>query len=87
MARDNHVDFITKDEWPSSTPEFNASDYSIWSILEAKACAKSQKIVESLKRALIKAWKEIPLETLRKVIDDFLKRLEACIEAQGGYFE
>jgi hypothetical protein len=51
----------------SSTPEFN------WSILEAKACAKAHKIVESLKRALIKAWEEIPLEMLRKVIDDFPK--------------
>jgi predicted translin family RNA/ssDNA-binding protein len=54
--------------------------------LEAKACAKAHKIVESLKRAL-KAWEEIPLKTLRKVIDDFPKRLNACIEAQGGYFE
>jgi hypothetical protein len=57
------------------------------SILKVKACAKAHKTVESLKRALIKAWEEIPLETLRKVIDDFPKRLNACIEAQGGYFE
>uniref|UniRef100_A0A914CLS3 Uncharacterized protein n=1 Tax=Acrobeloides nanus TaxID=290746 RepID=A0A914CLS3_9BILA len=46
-----------------------------------------RKLMESLKRALIKAWEEIPLETLRKVIDDFPKRLNVCIEAQGGYFE
>jgi hypothetical protein len=44
-------------------------------------------ISEALKRALIKAWKEIPLETLRKVNDDFPKRLNACIEAQEGFFE
>jgi hypothetical protein len=31
---------------PSSNPEFNALDYSIWSILQAKA----HKTVESLKR-------------------------------------
>jgi hypothetical protein len=55
--------------------------------LEAKACANARKTVELLKRALIKAWEEIPLETLRKVIDDFPKRLNACIEAQGGDFE
>uniref|UniRef100_A0A914CLD2 Uncharacterized protein n=1 Tax=Acrobeloides nanus TaxID=290746 RepID=A0A914CLD2_9BILA len=65
----------------SSTSEFNALGYSIWSSLEAKVCAKAHKTVESLKRALIKAWKETPLEMLRKVIDDFPKRLNACIEA------
>uniref|UniRef100_A0A914DD10 Uncharacterized protein n=1 Tax=Acrobeloides nanus TaxID=290746 RepID=A0A914DD10_9BILA len=40
-----------------------------------------------LKKALKKAWKEINLETLIKTIDDFPKRLEACIAANGGYFE
>uniref|UniRef100_A0A914CV16 Transposase n=1 Tax=Acrobeloides nanus TaxID=290746 RepID=A0A914CV16_9BILA len=69
-------------EWPSSTPEFNALDDSIWSILEAKACAKTHKTVGSLKRALIKAWEEIRLKTLRKVIDDFPKRLNARNETQ-----
>jgi hypothetical protein len=60
-------------------------DYSIWSIFEVKVCAKAQKTTKSLKRALIKAWEEIPLETLKKVIDDFHKRLNACIEPQGGF--
>uniref|UniRef100_A0A914E620 Uncharacterized protein n=1 Tax=Acrobeloides nanus TaxID=290746 RepID=A0A914E620_9BILA len=40
-----------------------------------------------LKKALKKAWKEINLETLIKTVDDFPKRLEACIAANGGYFE
>jgi hypothetical protein len=75
------------DEWPSSIPEFNALGYFIWSILEAKDCAKVHKSVESLKRALIKAWEEIPLETLRKFIDDFRKRLNTCIKVQERYFE
>ena len=62
-------------------------DYSIWSILEQKACAKPHKTVESLKRALIKAWDEIPVETLAKTVDNFPKRLKACVEAEGGHFE
>uniref|UniRef100_A0A914D588 Uncharacterized protein n=1 Tax=Acrobeloides nanus TaxID=290746 RepID=A0A914D588_9BILA len=40
-----------------------------------------------LKKALKKAWKEINLETLIKTVDEFPKRLEACIAANGGYFE
>ena len=41
----------------------------------------------TVSRALTKASNEIPLETLIKTVDDFLKRLAACIAANGGYFE
>uniref|UniRef100_A0A914EB77 Tc1-like transposase DDE domain-containing protein n=1 Tax=Acrobeloides nanus TaxID=290746 RepID=A0A914EB77_9BILA len=80
-------DFITKAEWPPYSPDLNPMDYLVWSILEAKACAKPHKTIESLKRALLKAWDEIPLETLVKIVDNFPKRLQACVEAEGGYFE
>ena len=43
--------------------------------------------VESLKRALVKAWDEITVETLAKIVDNFPKRLKACIEANGDHFE
>ena len=48
-------DFISRDKWPSNSPDLNPMDYSVWSILEEKACAKSHYNVESLKRALTKA--------------------------------
>jgi hypothetical protein len=62
-------------------------DYAMWSILEEKAYAKPQTTVESLKRALVKAWDEITVETLAKIVDNFPKRLKACIEANDGHFE
>ena len=41
------VDFITPEEYPAHTPEFNAMDY--WSIREMAVCSKPHKTVESLK--------------------------------------
>jgi hypothetical protein len=43
-------------------------------ILEEKACQKPHPNVESLKKALKKASKEITLETLEKIVDNFPKR-------------
>uniref|UniRef100_A0A914EH31 Transposase n=1 Tax=Acrobeloides nanus TaxID=290746 RepID=A0A914EH31_9BILA len=43
--------------------------------------------VESLKKALTKAWNEITLDTLVKIVDNFPKRLKKCIDSNGGYFE
>ena len=77
----------TIDEWPPNSPDLNPLDYSIWSILEEKACQKPHPNVESLKRVLKKAWKEISLETLEKIVDNFPKRLKACVDANGGHFE
>uniref|UniRef100_A0A914EQB4 Uncharacterized protein n=1 Tax=Acrobeloides nanus TaxID=290746 RepID=A0A914EQB4_9BILA len=39
------------------------------------------------KRALKKAWNEITLDTLVKIVDNFSKRLKACVDAKGGHFE
>ena len=52
-------------------------DYSVWAILESKANAKAHKNLESLKKALQKAWKELNNETLRAIVDDFSKKFQA----------
>jgi hypothetical protein len=44
-------------------------------------------VLASLKRTLTKAWNEITIETLEKIVDNFPKRLKACVEANGGHFE
>jgi len=51
------------------------------------ACQKRHNNLESLKRSLVKAAAEIPLETVRAVITEWPEHLKACIEAEGGQFE
>uniref|UniRef100_A0A914DG88 Tc1-like transposase DDE domain-containing protein n=1 Tax=Acrobeloides nanus TaxID=290746 RepID=A0A914DG88_9BILA len=87
MLAEECPDFITNDQWPPSSPDLNPLDYLVWSILESKACAKPHNSIDSLKEALLKAWDEIIVEMLEKIVDDFPKRLEKCIQAQGGHFE
>uniref|UniRef100_A0A914BVA6 Transposase n=1 Tax=Acrobeloides nanus TaxID=290746 RepID=A0A914BVA6_9BILA len=95
FLRDNCPDVITVDphwrnsigEWPSNSPDLNPLDYAMWSILEEKACQKPHPNIESLKKALKKDWKEITLDTLVKIVDNFPKRLKAFIDAKGGHFE
>uniref|UniRef100_A0A915CMI0 Transposase n=1 Tax=Ditylenchus dipsaci TaxID=166011 RepID=A0A915CMI0_9BILA len=60
-------------------------NYSVWSIHEEKACKKPHPNVGFLKKALKKAWKGIYLEALAKMVDNFPKRLKACINANGDH--
>uniref|UniRef100_A0A914E5A5 Uncharacterized protein n=1 Tax=Acrobeloides nanus TaxID=290746 RepID=A0A914E5A5_9BILA len=72
-------DFITRDERP---PNLNPLNYEVWSILMDKACAKPHPSVESFDQSL----DEITFETLEKIVDNFPKRMKACVEAKGGHF-
>uniref|UniRef100_A0A914C8T9 Paired domain-containing protein n=1 Tax=Acrobeloides nanus TaxID=290746 RepID=A0A914C8T9_9BILA len=72
---------------PLNSPDLNLMDYSIWSILEAKACSKPHQSIEALKKSFVKAWNAIPQDIIDKAVDDFPKRLKKCIETRGGHFE
>jgi hypothetical protein len=83
----NFRKFWWRDTWPSNSPDLNPLDYAMWSILDKKKSKRIYRSEKELKRALQKIWKEIPLELCEKIVNNFPKRLQACIDAKGGHFE
>ena len=61
--------------------------FSVWSILEAKACEKIHYSVDDLKQFLLQVWQEIPQEQLRASAVDVRRRLPAVIKSNGSHFE
>jgi hypothetical protein len=82
----NFPGFISAQEWPPYSPDLNPLDFSVWSILEARACANPHKSLESLKQALLREWEKMSAEEVRAICENFPKRLRACIKARGGHF-
>src|SRR5277367_2665316 len=80
-------DFISSEEWPSASPDLNLLDYDLWSKLETIVCSKPHTCVEVLKKSLLKAWANFPIESLRAAIDRWPARLRECVKAKGGKFE
>jgi hypothetical protein len=64
-----------------------ARGYKLWAVLEDMACQKCHSNLDSLKRSLVKAATEIPLETVRAAKADLPERLKACVEEEGSHFE
>ena len=87
FCKEHFKDLISKDEWPPASPDLNPMDYSVWGLLEQELAGKRFQTIAALKRALQKAWDEVTTDELRKIVDNFPKRLQACIDAQGGHFE
>jgi hypothetical protein len=59
----------------------------LWAVLGDIACRKRHSSLESLRRSLVEAATEIPLETERAATAEGPERLKACVEAWGGHFE
>ena len=85
--RENVPYFIASEEWPSGSPDLNPLDYKLWSVLEEIVCTKRYTNFESLKSVLVKAVNNIPSETVCTSIDEFMVRLKAFQQANGGHFE
>ncbi|KAF2344732.1 hypothetical protein FHG87_024512 [Trinorchestia longiramus] len=83
----NIPSFISKDVWPSKSPDLNPLDFSIWSVLEARVSATPHTSLESLKAKLQREWKSIPQEQIRAACDAFVNRLKAAVRKKGGYIE
>jgi inhibitor of nuclear factor kappa-B kinase subunit alpha len=83
----NLLALISAENWPSGSPDLNPLDCKLWAVLKDVACLKHHNNLESLRRSLVKAAAEIPLETAHAVTAEWLEHLKACVEAEGGHFE
>ncbi|CAH1401122.1 unnamed protein product [Nezara viridula] len=71
---------------PSGSTDLNPPDYRLWSELEM-ACHRAHPNLESLKQSLVRAVEHFPQEVLGAAIDDWARRLNACVKGKGGHFE
>jgi transposase-like protein len=84
---DNMASFWPKDVWPPSSPDLNPLDFSVWSVVESKACKTSHANVDDLKASITKVWKAMTRAYLIKTCQQFRPRLEKVVALEGGLFE
>jgi len=73
--------FISTENWLSGSADLKILDSKLWAVLEDMACRKRHNSLESLRRSLVKAVAEIPLETECAAAAECLEHLKACVEA------
>jgi len=76
-------------EWPARSPDLTACDYWLWSQLRQKVYTPGTifQSLDALRTKIIDELTAIPLDMFRKAMRDFPKRVEKCIENEGGLFE
>jgi len=72
--------FINAENWLSGSADLKTLDNKPWAVLEDMPCRKHHNSLDSLRRYLLKAAAEIPLETERAATAELPERLKACVE-------
>jgi len=87
-------DFIAKREWPPNSPYFNVLDYHVWGAmlkdyhkLDITCWTSQPSTVKERRTRLEMIWNDLPRKPVAQAVDNFRKRLQACMFKAGGHFE
>jgi hypothetical protein len=87
--RQHTPDFISKVEWPPNSPDLNPLDFHVWGVMlhRYQQLQPKPSNTAELRDALETIWNDLPQAAIQKAVLAFRKRLQACINAEGGHFE
>ena len=80
-------DFLPCFHWFPSSPVLNLLNYFVWSYVEDITNMISNNTKASLIAAIRRVFTELPPALVEKACFQFRLRIEAVIEAEGGYIE
>ena len=78
---------LIKSVRPPSFPDLNPLDYFVWSYVENITRMTSHNTKASVIAAIRRVFAELPPALVEKACSQFRIRIEAVIEAEGGYIE
>ena len=87
LLKRSNVRFWEKDLWSSNSPDLNPLDYYFWARIEAKVCARPHSSIIILKKDIMKSVASLERAEIIRAASKFRQRLEAVIQAEGGYIE
>lgn len=80
-------DFIEPTMWPANSPDLNPVDYKVWGWMQDRVYQQPISDINQLKERLLQVWASMPQNIIDEAINDWRKRLKACVREQGGHFE
>ena len=80
-------DFVPLSHWPPSSPNLNPLDYFVWSYIENITNMTSHNTKASLIAVIRRVFAKLPPLLVEKACSQFWIRIEAVIEAEGGFIE
>ena len=88
FLKHNTPDFIKKNQWPPQSADLNPMDYFVWPLMMKNVYEKRRTpyTKEELRQKIVQSWDEIDLETIRKGVAAFRKRLLKVLKKKRGTY-
>jgi len=74
-------------EWPPRSPDLNPCDYFLWGYLKSKVYATKPRDLDQLEQAIRTEVASIQGEMTERVLQNYHKRLDQCLEYNGGHLK
>ena len=88
MLRQNApASFIPPTLWLRNISDLISVDYKIWGVLQERVYKTRIRYVNHLKERLIEEWASFDQKIIDGSINQWRKRLRACVSADDGHFE
>ena len=72
---------------PPNSPDLAYPIENLWGIIKPRVKRRNPETLEDLKRYLLEEWNSVPLKMVQNLCKGYLKRLEKCVELNGGRIE
>ena len=82
------INFISKDDWPPYSPDCTPLDFFVWNELERIMGPQREPNVDSLERAVRRAWTRLDQDAIRRAcMHAAPNRLRLVVQEEGGPIE
>jgi hypothetical protein len=78
---------IPKGLWPPQSPGLTPPDFFPWGILKGRVYGNKPGTLQDLQNNIESEIQVITPETLHHTFRNMERRVQACLEAQGGHFQ
>ena len=72
---------------PALLSDLNPPDFYLWGYLKDRVYEHNPQTIPDLKAAITAAIRAIPREECRRVIENFARRIQVCLQRRGGHLE
>jgi hypothetical protein len=74
-------------EWAAHSPDLNPPYFYLWGYLKDNVYENNPQTIGELKAAITAMIREIPKEECVRVIDNFARRMQVCLQPRGCHLE
>jgi len=78
---------ISKGLWPPRSPDLTTPHYFLWGYLKGTVYQNKPRTIGALKSNITEEIQAVTADLLAKTFQNMARRVQSCLDANGGHFQ